>query len=63
MINPYKLGFFIFATLLSIVEFMFNLNRPDGFKQNLILFIMYVILVLVGLYDLGKDDIDNDKES
>lgn len=42
---------------------MFNLNRPDGFKQNLILFIMYVILVLVGLYDLGKDDISNDKES
>lgn len=63
MINPYKLGFFILATLLSIVAFMVNLNSPDGFTRNLILFVMYVILVLAGLYDLGKDDISDNKDT
>jgi hypothetical protein len=63
MINPYKLGFFILATLLSIVAFTVNLNDSEGFKWNLILFVMYVILVLVGLYDLGKDDISDNKDT
>jgi len=45
------------------VAFTVNLNDSEGFKWNLILFVMYVILVLAGLYDLGKDDISDNKDT
>jgi hypothetical protein len=50
MINKPKLIMFIIATLLFILTI--SLEKVD----HIILTIMYIIFVLVGLYDLGIDD-------
>ena len=52
VINKPKLALFIIATIL----FILTLTLP---KVNyLLLIIMYIGLILVGLYDLGKDEPD-----
>ena len=58
--NPYKFILFIIATILSFDLFFLNLPLPNAFLKNTILVIFYIILILVGLYDLGKDEIEKD---
>jgi hypothetical protein len=52
MINYNKLILFIVATAL----FIFALTLPD--TDHIILFVMYVGFVIIGLYDIGKDEVD-----
>ena len=47
-----KLIMFILSTIL----FIFTLTLPK--TDHLILIIAYIILVVLGLYDLGKDEVD-----
>ena len=36
--------------------FLFALTLPD--TDHIILFVMYVGFVIIGLYDIGKDEVD-----
>jgi hypothetical protein len=47
-----KLILFIVATAL----FIFALTLPD--TEHLILIISYIIFVIIGLYDLGNEEVD-----
>jgi len=47
-----KLIMFILSTIL----FIFTLTFPD--TDHLILTIAYIIFIIIGLYDLGKDEVD-----
>jgi hypothetical protein len=55
MINKPKLIMFIIATLLFILTI--TLPRIDYTT----LVVMYVIFVLIGLYDLGKDEYEKEE--
>jgi hypothetical protein len=50
-----KLILFIVATAL----FIFALTLPD--TEHLILSVAYIVFVVIGLYDLGKDEVDEAK--
>lgn len=50
MINKPKLTLFVIITILFILAL--TLETAD----HIVLAIMYIIFVLVGLYDLGKDE-------
>jgi hypothetical protein len=52
MINYNKLIMFIVTTAL----FLFTLTSP--YADHITLCIMYIGFVLVGLYDIGKDEVD-----
>jgi hypothetical protein len=58
--NKYKFLLFILATILSFKLFSINLCLPNAVLKNTILVILYIILILVGLYDLGKDVVDEE---
>jgi hypothetical protein len=47
-----KLIMFVLSTIL----FIFTLTFPN--TDHLLLIIMYVIFIIIGLYDLGKDEVD-----
>ena len=57
MFNIKKLIAFIALTILFIAALRINYtsNRDGSFISNAILIAMYVVFILVGLYDIGKD--------
>lgn len=55
-----KINLFIIITILFIFNLKVNLGPNDEFISNLVLVIMYVIFILVSLYELGKDDVENE---
>lgn len=57
MFNIKKLIAFIILTILFIAALRMNYtsNRDGGFVSNAILITMYIVFILVGLYDIGKD--------
>jgi hypothetical protein len=52
-----KIKFFILCTILFIFVFCLNTDLPNPILHNTILVLSYIGLILVGLYDLGKDEI------
>jgi hypothetical protein len=55
MINKPKLITFIIATILLCINiYVYGIN--DNWSGILYIFLMYVVLILVGLYDIGKDE-------
>ena len=57
MINKPKLITFIIATLLLFYNiYIYGIN--DNWSGISYLILMYAILILVGLYDIGKDEPD-----
>jgi len=51
MINLYKLYAFALATLLYFLTLCMNV------EYKLLITFLYIILILVGLYDIGKDEV------
>ena len=57
MINIPKLTAFIIATIMLIVNiYMFGV--VDNWIGIIFLLVMYLSLILVALYDIGKDEVD-----
>lgn len=54
MFNTYKLAVFVLASLLYFITLCVNV------EYKLLITLLYIILILVGLYDLGKDDVMNE---
>lgn len=54
MFNTYKLAVFVLASLLYFITLCVNV------EYKLLITLLYIILILVGLYDLGKDDVINE---
>jgi hypothetical protein len=55
MINNNKLYAFALATVLYFITLCINV------EYKLLITFLYVILILVGLYDIGKDELENEK--
>ena len=47
---------FFIVTILFLETLSVNLNVRNGFRDNIILILMYIGFILVSLYELGKDD-------
>lgn len=47
---------FFIVTILFLKALSINLNVRNGFKDNIILVLMYIGFILVSLYELGKDN-------
>jgi hypothetical protein len=55
MINKPKLTVFVIATLMLFINiYQFGMN--DNWEGITFVIFMYLILILVGLYDIGKDN-------
>ena len=52
MINFPKLSMFILISLLYFISLCMKV------ENKILLTVLYVIFILVGLYDIGKDEID-----
>jgi hypothetical protein len=52
MINFPKLSMFILISLLYFISLCIQV------ENKILLTVLYVIFILVGLYDIGKDEID-----
>ena len=50
-----KLVFFFFITILFIEALILNPHTQDGFINDFILILLYVVLILVGLYEIGSN--------
>ena len=59
MINIKKLGLFVVITFMFVIALYINCNliNGTGTLNNIILSVMYAVLILIGLYDLGKDEV------
>lgn len=57
-----KFRFFIFVTFLWICAIAKNIDDHRT-MDNIILVVMYAIFILIGLYELGKDEIEKEKDS
>jgi len=54
IINKPKLIAFIIATIMLFINiYIYGMN--DNWSGILYIFLMYIILVLIALYDIGKD--------
>ena len=51
-----KRTMFFIVTILFLETLSVNLNVRNGFRDNIILILMYIGFILVSLYELGKDD-------
>jgi hypothetical protein len=57
IINKPKLIAFIIATIMLFINiYIYGMN--DNWSGILYIFLMYIILVLIALYDIGKDQPD-----
>ncbi len=55
MINTNKLYAFALATILYFITLCIPVDH------KLLITFLYIILILVGLYDIGKDEVENEK--
>ena len=53
-----KIYFFLFATVLFIEALLLNPRTQDGFINDFILILLYVVLILVGLCEIGSETPD-----
>jgi hypothetical protein len=56
-----KFTLFIIATVLSFILFDVNLRYSDYFLKNSILIFQYVVLILIGLYDIGAAEEERER--
>lgn len=55
-----KTDIFVIVTILFICNLKVNMGPNEGFMNNLVLVILYIIFILISLYELGKDDVKNE---
>ena len=56
MINKPKLIMFLIATILFSIN-VYIYASMDNWAGLIYIFLIYIILILVALYDIGKDEI------
>ena len=57
MINFPKLSMFILISLLYFISLCMKV------ENKILLTVLYVIFILVGLYDIGKDEIESETKN
>jgi hypothetical protein len=55
-----KTDIFVTVTILFICNLITNMDSNGGFMNNLVLIILYVVFILISLYELGKDEVENE---
>jgi len=55
-----KTDLFVTITILFIYNLKVNMEPNNGFMSNLVLVILYIIFILISLYELGKDEVENE---